>query len=115
MESENEDNDTPDNVTELRPPHADLTAQSEDQGEVLTILDRDGAIQSLRHIRADIRGLGDTTAGFTLRQTAQQIDMLFDLLNDTAAQLYAVSIIASGLLGDPDLHSEVDQDMQEED
>lgn len=106
------DDNKNDNVTELRPKD-NFTAQSEDV-EILTILDRDGAIETLRNIRNDIRGGALSGAGFSLAPPARQIDLLYVALEDAISQLYAVSIMLSGVLGDPTLHDEVNRDLQGE-
>ena len=84
------------------------TEQPEEQ---VNILARDGAISILRDIRLDIRTTDLT--GFYLASEPAQIIILRRLLDQTRAQLYAMSVMLSGVLGDPMVQVELSSELSE--
>lgn len=96
-----ETDETPDNVVRL-------------DTEVVNILDRDGALAILRDIRNDIRAAGQAgQAMFALSPTDAKLNYLKNVLDQQTGQVFALSIMLSRLMADPDIEAEVAAEMEE--
>lgn len=82
--------------------------------ENVNILDRDGALAILRSMREDIRRAGEAgQALWTLSPTEAKLNYLKNVLDQQTAQMFAMLIMLSRLMADPDIEAEVAADLEE--
>lgn len=84
-----------------------------EQPDTVNILDPEGAIDILRNIRQDIRLMADQVATFVLSPRDGQIQYLKTTMDALGGQIYALSIMISVALSDPEIAQEIAPDLDE--
>ena len=93
------------------PPESEVNGTS----PIDDITTRDGAIAILRKIRGDTREIGKVMEGFAFFPSDRQMRLLNELCEAQSAQIFALTIMLSGILGDPQVVEEVAADVEVED
>ena len=87
-----------------------MEAENETIDDIMT---RDGAVAILRKIRGDIREIGKVMEGFAFFPSDRQVRLLNELCEAQSAQIFALTVMLGGILGDPLLSEEVAADVED--